>query len=70
MLNFEKSIGQFQAGHNQTLYTIRAIVNGIELQYMHYPTGDTGTFVFATVAEAIAQAEMIASKLQSNEAGQ
>jgi pyridoxine 5'-phosphate synthase PdxJ len=77
MLTFEKSIGQFQAAHNKTLYTIRAVVNGIELQYMNIGTGDTGTFVFATVQEAIETANEIAranattaEPKPSNEAGQ
>lgn len=77
MLNFEKSIGQFQAGHNQTLYTIRAVVNGIELQYMHFPTGETSTLFFKTVQAAIETANEIAranaftaEPKPSNEAGQ
>jgi len=77
MLTFEKHIGQFQAAHNKTLYTIRAVVNGIELQYMHFPTGETSTFVFKTVQEAIETANEIArangttaEPLPSKEAGQ
>jgi hypothetical protein len=60
MLEFEQSIGQYQAAHNKTLYTIRAVINGIELQYMHFPTGDTQTLIFKTVNEAIEHAETIA----------
>jgi hypothetical protein len=77
MLTFEKHIGQFQAAHNKTLYTIRAVVNGIELQYMNISTGDTSTFVFKTVQEAIETANEIArangttaEPKPSNEAGQ
>jgi len=66
-LQFVQSIGQFQASHNLTLYTIRAIVNGIELQYMNYRTGDTQTLVFATAAQAIECAESIAAKESDTE---
>jgi hypothetical protein len=37
---------------------------------MNISTGDTGTFVFATVQEAIKHAETIAAQQPSNEAGQ
>ena len=60
MLNFEKIMAQYQAGHNQTLYTIRAVVNGIELQYMHFATGETSTLFFKTVQEALETANEIA----------
>jgi len=70
MLKFEQSIGQFQAAHKKTLYTIRAVINGIELHYMHFPTGDTNKFLFRTVDEAVNHAETIAEFIrQKTESG-